>query len=246
MYFDIHDFCLKARSLDFGSSGQGKVEVTSLIGNGVQLLNALELVEFSDKGFQTLICEQCGIARCASGAWVTLRRLGDRLLLVPPVELLREDSFSKSEFRPPRYLLESGIPAMRQDQYAELILIAKDFPPFNHIGCLTSVEALAMHQMTAPGRLLGPVEERARLRTECFVAVSDGDLDSELCSLQSVLDRIEHGQPVTFSGTPTRVIEFHLDLPNNPTWSALAYFGDDPGLNMVGLQCPDALGQARG
>ena len=57
--WQIKDPELKPATLDFTSSEQGKVQVSQLFSEGIQLINAIELVEW-DTDSQFLICEECG------------------------------------------------------------------------------------------------------------------------------------------------------------------------------------------
>ena len=50
---------VKPATLDFSSSGQGKLQVNQLFADGIELINALELVEWYSEDTQFLVCEAC-------------------------------------------------------------------------------------------------------------------------------------------------------------------------------------------
>lgn len=51
---------VKPATLDFSSSEQGKLQVSQLFSDGVELINALELVDWDSEDTQFLVCESCG------------------------------------------------------------------------------------------------------------------------------------------------------------------------------------------
>ena len=83
MLMPVTSFELRQRKLDFRSSGQDPFDATALIANDVQLVNAIERLDFSDEVVQVIVCEQCGYAHCASGSCVNFRKLDDQIVLTP-------------------------------------------------------------------------------------------------------------------------------------------------------------------
>src|SRR5918999_258476 len=72
---------LKPSTLDFSSSGQGKRPVWQLFADGVELINALELVDWESEETQFLVCEECGHTGCKVGDWVSVRK-SDSLVFI--------------------------------------------------------------------------------------------------------------------------------------------------------------------
>ena len=229
MYCDFERIELQKQTLELASSGQNACHVTQLIADGLRLMNAVERIEYQHTGFQALICEQCGIAGCEPGSWVCLRVVGQRVLLIPAVERLREDSDLAHEFAPPHYLTRHKIPTLRTDQYASLGTVESELPPLHDLKDLTALEALAVHQVTAPGGILGPIEEGAQINSDVIIAVTDADLGPELQHLHSIVEQAEAGELVKVFEAPDRIVEFHLDLPGYPSWHCLAFKDGEPG-----------------
>ena len=55
----------RRRELDFTSSEQGKHMTTSVVADGTELINALDLIDSEGDPIQTSVCEQCGVSGCA-------------------------------------------------------------------------------------------------------------------------------------------------------------------------------------
>ena len=70
----INSLEIKPAILDFSSSEQGKREVSRLLSDGIELINAIELVDWDSEDTQVLICEECGYVHCEPGGWVSFRR----------------------------------------------------------------------------------------------------------------------------------------------------------------------------
>src|SRR5687768_17513850 len=122
---------LRPATLDFTSSDQGWRQVTQLFADGIQLINALELIEWDEEETQFLVCEQCGITHCKQGDWVRVRRSESMVLVLPSFDylspLLDDD---KVEYSPPRYLRERGIAYIDRSTYESLGAQHSSFPPF--------------------------------------------------------------------------------------------------------------------
>ena len=98
---------IKPATLDLSSSGQQGLTVSQLFADGVELINALELVDWDEEKIQFLICEACGSTNCKPGDWVSLRKSDSLILILPPFETA--GSRGNEEYRPPNYLEQKGI-----------------------------------------------------------------------------------------------------------------------------------------
>lgn len=105
-------------------------------------------------------------------------------------------------------------------------------PVWEKVAPFSSMDALAVHQLTAPGVLLGVLGETAALKAEHCLAVTEGDVGDEISALQSLLADVESGAEMRFSTDPDRVVEFRLDLPDFPVWTGLGYVNEKPVFNL--------------
>lgn len=219
----VSDFELQKNRLDFSSSGQGRVDATELVADGIQLVNAIELLDFTDGTVQLIVCEACGVTGCEPGSWASVRRVGDKITFVPAIDAMREGDWESNEYSPPRYIMKYGPIVFDLASYQTLREKSGRFPDPDKVKELSSNDVLAILQLTAPGRVLGPLGMPAKLNTENIVAVTEGDLEDEINELRKLIDYVQNDHPIKSSETPNRVIEFHLDIPSFPAWRPFGY-----------------------
>ena len=107
-------FRFQARDLDFTSAGLGNHHATtSVFADEVEIVNALDFVDFNEAPFQTTVCECCGTPGCNSGSWVNIRRLDDALIVIPAFDEMCEGSLKREEYAPPEYINTKGAPLLR-------------------------------------------------------------------------------------------------------------------------------------
>lgn len=225
---------LRKRKLDFSSSDQGVFSATALFANDVQLINAVELLDFdyADDAVQLILCEECGITGCKPGSWASVRRIGDRIIIIPATSAMRGGEWESREYSPPTYMLTKGFPTFSADAYNELRDKAGKFPAPNLVRECTSLETLDLLQITAPGRVLGNFGSVAKLQLESIIAVTEGDLSQEIETLGKLIFSAQDGEVDLHSVHPERVVEFHVDIPGFPTWRPFGYDACGPVLNL--------------
>lgn len=166
---------LRRATLDFTSSEQGYREVTQLFSNGIELINAVELVDWDSEDTQFLICEACGITNCEPGGWVSVRRSGLLVLILPSVDhVWPERDEDKKEYAPPAYLRRRGVAYFDRTTYEGLRSQHSAFPPFDRFQHLTMREATLLFHWDAPAQVLGapPI---VQLRHDLITGSSEGD-----------------------------------------------------------------------
>lgn len=221
--------------LDFSSSGQGKVDVTALYFDENQFFNAIELLEYGDKQFQTETCRCCGYTGCSSGSWVTIRQCDDYVLFIPAIEAMGEGKWEKEEYSPPYFLRKYGAPALSKPTYTELNKVCPILPSMNGIPHLNKADVLALLQLEAPGYILGNIGDAVQLNRERIIAVSDGNLEDEVSIFMNLIDNLCSNGELIISTKFKKKIEFILDLPNFPSWSPYGY-SDDGAHLIIGIQ----------
>src|SRR5687767_9774398 len=120
---------IRPATLDFSSSGQGEFRVSRLFSDGVELINALELVDWGSEDTQLLVCEACGYTHCKSGDWASIRRSSSLILLLPAAQYVWGESREKEEYRPPYYLKQQGAAYLDLSAYENLRSGHPSFPP---------------------------------------------------------------------------------------------------------------------
>lgn len=214
----------KAR-LDFTSSGQGHRDVSRLLGGGIVLMNALELMEWGTDRTQLIICNECGIEGCALGGWVALRRTGDRIFMIPAFEEMEQDEESRTEYGPPPYLRADGVPYFDFADYEALAETGLGFPALDQIRPLEMREAMRLAQMEMPFRMFGdPPDIKLTSAKSLVVAASDGDPAQHLSTIDDILRTYYESREAAVlreRRVEEEIISLFLDAAEFTDWEAL-------------------------
>lgn len=220
---------IKRATLDFSSSGQGKREVSQLFSDGIELINALELVDWDSDDTQFLICEECGYVHCEPGGWVSFRKSGSLVLILPAEDYVWGDRQDKQEYRPPAYLTERGIPYLTVSTYEDLRSMHSSFPAVDQIRDLNVREAALLFHWNAPGHVIGepPV---ISTRRDIVTGSSEGDHVEPFDRLEDLLRAQYEDKSLVQLREPLsneRVVSFYLQAAEFIGWDALVFDGSD-------------------
>ena len=225
----IESLEIKPAILDFSSSAQGKLEVSRLLSGDIELINALELVDWDSEDIQVLICEECGYVRCEPGGWVSFRTSGSLVLILPAADYVWGDSKDKSEYRPPPYLMKRGIPYFTLSTYEDLRSRHSSLPAVDRIQELNLREATLLFHWNAPFHVLGepPVINTCR---DIVVASSAGAHFEQLQRLEDLLRaQYDDKSPAQLRSrlSNERVVSFFLQGAEWIEWEAMVFDGLD-------------------
>ena len=219
---------LRCATFDFTSSEQGYREVTQLFSDGVQLINAIELIDWDSGDAQFLICSSCGTTGCEPGGWVSLRRSGSLVVILPSADhIWAERDEDKREYAPPAYLLRNGIAYFDRSTYESLTSQHSDLPSFEQFRQLNKSEAVLIFHWEAPARVLGapPVIE---LRRDLIIGSAEGDCDEHLNRVQHLLNEQYNDdsdsllRPLSSVDQP---ISIYIDATEFIDWKPLVFDG---------------------
>lgn len=224
-------------AIDTGDDIIGRVNTQAVFAGDTCLINAAAFCDFTCEPCQLLVCDQCGQRGCASGGYVSFRRLGDAVVWLPAfLALMSDDEFERTQFTPPDYLTcaDHVGAVIAPSVYAQLTSEIDKLPARNNLPPLTAKDVITSIQMVAPLQVLGSFPHPAKLNHEIILAVSDGDTDSEIQAVNSFI------QSVTNRATPLAVmpaqpvspVEFHLDGPGLPAWRDFVRFGNQFGISI--------------
>jgi hypothetical protein len=220
--------------LDFSSSGGSRHASHAIHAGDVRLVNALDLVDFDPGGTQVHVCSCCGISHCEPGNWVALRRLGEFVVWVPALGHMEPGDWERNEYSPPGFMARFGAPYFVPRAWEQLRAWREDVPDISELPALSSREAVRALQWSAPRRILGKYPAKPQLHREGLVAVTNGDLETEVRAVDETLARYfdcDDALQIQPSFRVASHIEFWLDLPSVPAWRA---FGRaDTGVVMV-------------
>ena len=177
---------IKPAVLDFTSSAQGKREVSRLLSDGVELINAIELVDWAPEDTQVLICEACGYSKCEPGNWVSFRKSDSLVVILPAADFIWGDREDKNEYRPPSYLTQRGIAYFTLSIYEDLRSGHSSLPPVDQIRELNLREATLLFHWNAPAHVLGEPPSIRPLR-DVVVGSSEGDHLEQVERLENLI-----------------------------------------------------------
>lgn len=218
----LTSFELKPATLDL--SDRGICSTQQLWANGQRLSNAINLVVWEVDAAQLEICD-CGVIGCADGGWVSLRRSGDWVLMMPDWEAIASNPDLPGYYDPPYYLVkeQQGISYWHRADYQRWQdELPGTLPDLKTIAPLTAHEVLKAFQIEAPARVLGRLSDPPRLNPESIVAASEGSHLELLPQLQTTIKKWHNcDRPVTLRpiGPIDTVVQLYIDVAGFPEWS---------------------------
>ncbi len=218
---------IKPATLDFTSSSQGQLKVSQLFSGDILLINALELMDWDEDKTQFLVCEACGFTRCKSGDWVSLRKSGSLILIMPAFEAVFGEGRAKDEYRPPYYLKKQGVAYLDVFTYENLKAKHSSFPSIEQIRQLNMQEAALLYQWDAPAYVLGE-PPKLQVRRDIILGTSEGDYVEYVKDLEALIGKQykdESDAALRLVLDDERVISFYLDAEEFIEWKALVFDG---------------------
>ena len=237
-----NSFELREITFDYRSAELGFLSTHGVHSGDVCLINNVDRVDFTEDPVQVTLCHCCGFPHCDSGGYVSLRRLGERVLWIPAFRTMADGDWELNEYTPPKFLRQHGVPLFGLNAHTRLRAAVSSVPAMEHVQCLTSCEAVALIQWNAPFSVLGKFPAPPNLNRDRILAVTDGDTSTECDAVQSLLSMFHNSElPLIPIEQNTSPIEFHLDDPRYTSWipchrspKGLALSID--GLGVVGTQ----------
>lgn len=205
-----------------GENDFAQKDTYSLHAQGVELSNDIAIFSTESTKVRVVLCH-CGCFECGTGDWVCLRSLGDHVIWIPDFESLEFDQDSVCgvpDDTPPDYLGERGMPFIAVDAWNSLRQFEADLLSIEQLPPLSWSEAIRIVQAEDPEHALGESGRKPELAVDKLIAVTGGDLKSEIQALSVFIDSAcASSMPVAPSELARRPVEFHLDAPGFPSWS---------------------------
>jgi len=215
--------------MHFSSSGQGSVPVTSIYADNENLSNAIELIDFDDDPIQFQVCDHCGYPGCASGGWLSPRKLGQLVFLMPAFEKMDMGSWEATEFAPPYFTNLRGSILLSDGSFGEFKKLAPKVPNLEQIALVTSYELCRLLQWEAPFRVLGKYPSSLTFRRELLSTTSLPDDDEAIEILLSFFRSLESGEKTmaltTIEASDERP-SFFLDAADFIEWNPIVIKAD--------------------
>ncbi len=176
---------MEPRRYSFESSGLGQHADLALLGDGLELVNMLAAANWGEDPVQVVVCDHCGCVQCQSGNWVSVRRLGDWVVMVAAARGYGSaDPFERREFTAPKWLRTRGAPLVPVAIWDEVRAGGPSLPRSDALPDLRWAEVLLEAQLEAPRRLLGEPGHKRDRKLSSVVSATDPWIAPEM------LDRV--------------------------------------------------------
>ncbi len=216
------------------NSGLRQPKHVRLMADGVELCNDVQLVEWQANPVQVRLCPECWVSGCASGGYVDVTRLGDRVLWCPVI-FDEVDDFARHRYRLLDALLEHGGAFFSSTLWEQWHKKFNIIPAFEALPQMRRRNAMAVWL--------------AELRNACGFFSTDFLLDrlneQSICSMRSslesaldVLTRINHwfgealdrpieGSLVRSSALKAQPEEIYVETEGTPAWTPYLQRGEE-------------------
>jgi len=187
------------------------------------------LIDWNSEDTQVLICKACGHTHCKSGDWVSLRRSGSLVLILPANNYVWGNREDKNEYRPPSYLKRQGIAYLDLPTYEDLRSRNSSVPAVDTIHPLTLKDAALLFHWNAPANVLGD-PPAIRIDHDMVVGSSEGDHREQLERSEKLLrthyedKSVAQLRPIASN---ERVISLYLDSAEFIEWQAFVSDGSE-------------------
>jgi hypothetical protein len=214
----------------FSKVAQEPVQWTQLLCDGVELSNSLESAEWAENPVQVLVCGACGTARCASGGYVHVSRLGDHLLWTRPFRPDSDVSW-QTEHAPSYSIVRRGavlIPSAVWSEWARRFSNLSPFQRFPPTRLIDLFQAWILETRGASSvESLDALEPMLRER---LLACDSIDVQEALRLVGAFVTRVKQDPLATVDGhvrrasdTAARIETFYFEGPSDDDWPALAF-----------------------
>jgi hypothetical protein len=226
----VERIAFRSRGLDFSSSGGGRHSTTSIVADGTEIVNAIDLLELDTddpvaEPVQVIVCESCGTSGCNSGDRVSFRRLDDGLLMIPAFNAMAAGPWELVEYGSPHFMRKRGVPLLRGQALQDLRGRLPELARLDRWPSLTIREAALLVQWEAPSRVLGQFPDAPTLREDMIAAVSHG-AGHEACTALNELLRSAASDERPAVPIPGEPVTFYLEQGGHPEWQCLTVEGE--------------------
>jgi hypothetical protein len=159
--------------------------VTPAVGDGLELVNMVGAANWDEDPVQVVVCDHCGCVQCQSGNWVSVRRLGEWVVMVAAAKGYGSaDPFESGEFTAPKWLRTRGAPLVPGAIWDAVRAGGESLPRSDALPDLRWAEVLLEAQLEASRRLLGEPSRKRDRKLSSVVSATDPWIAPEL------LDRV--------------------------------------------------------
>lgn len=206
--------------LDLSGSGQGSCVVTQAICDDLVICNAADLTEWTANSVQVELCESCLVPGCSSGGRVAIRRVSDRVLLIPDFESMTGSRGQSGEWSPPRWMVSQGVLALSRAQWDLIQVSSANAPDFDLIKHASVGDLLRIFHFQAPREFLPDYLQPLTAKWELITCTNGHNSENDLRHLKQLFSDPAHfdGCEICTPRPDGYTVSVFLDLPSDAEW----------------------------
>lgn len=210
----------RSTTFDLSASGQGHRTVRQVVCDDVVVCNAADYIDWSAHSVQFELCEACLVEGCNSGGRVAIRRLGDRVLIIPDFSAIIQGNWETTEYAPPSWMDKRGPLSFSPSNWGVFHSTCVGSPSFDSISAASTSEVLRLYHYQAPRSFLPDYLSPSRANWDLILCTSGHDPEIDLVHLKRLFS-----DPSTFDGhefcapqTDSYTVSAFLDLSSVSEW----------------------------
>ena len=207
-------------TLDLSASEQGRCTVRQVVCDDVVVCNAADHIDWSSRSVQFWVCDDCLFVDCRPGGHVAIRRVDDRVLIIPDFSAMSQGNWEATEYVPPQWMVERGALSFSSSCWQVFRSACGGAPSFELIAPASTTELLRLYHFQAPRSFLHDYLTPSLAKWDLILSTSGHDSANDLRYLKRLFS-----DPANFEGhefcTPqpeSCTVSAYLDLPSVPEW----------------------------
>lgn len=206
--------------LDLSASGQGRRRVIQTSCDDIVICNATDLTEWTANSVQFELCEFCLVPGCGSGGRVAIRRVSDRVLLIPDFATMVEKGDQSAECDPPLWMVKRGVLALSRAQWELIQASSANAPIFDLIKHASVGDLLRIFHFQAPREFLPDYLQPLMAKWELITCTNGHNSENDLRHLKQLFSDPAHfdGYEICNPRPDSYTVSVFLDLPSDAEW----------------------------
>jgi hypothetical protein len=210
--------------------------VGQILFDGQVVCNACEAIDWSDEVPQLVLCEACLITHCGGGGCVAIRRVADKVVIMPDFVAMMRGDWECVEYAPPRLIDKKGALLMSISQWEQFRGYCAGAPTFETITSISTAELVQLYYLQAPRPFLSDPLRPVEARWDLVLCTNGDDPDKDMQYLKALFSSPtafaghEFSTPDKSSHTVSAFLDFH-GIEEWPVFSSgperLAYLSDE-------------------
>lgn len=145
------------------------IDVTQIYFDDGLFCNGVELLRIYDGSVQFIVCSHCGGTDCMAGNYLSIRRCGNFVVLIPSFLEMEEGDWEATHYWPPYKVEKNGAIYLTKEQYSELKAFIPKLKAYRDLDFITRHEVALLVQWEAPYKALGEYPLEIELNQDLYL-----------------------------------------------------------------------------